>query len=415
MKEKKFSNVTIKETNETKKVRIGSDLKPEVSDELIEKWQSLLDLTARIIDVPSASIVKLHEDHVELFLNNQTAENPFYAGKKVELIYGVYCETVIGKQDKLLVPDAKKNPIWKDNLEVDLNMISYLGYPVNYPDGEVFGTVCVHDNKENHYNELHKDLMDKIRQQIETDLELLVSNQQLKELNAIKDKFFSIIGHDLKNPFNSLLGMNDLLIQNADEYSPEKVRHFARQMYDSSKNAYNLLENLLEWARIQRGELEPKLVEINSEEIIKEVKELTEPLANSKDINLQTAPEDNPPVLADREMLKTILRNLVTNSIKYTHPKGTVIISTKKNEEYLQFTVSDTGMGIPSGYLDRLFEIDCKLSEEGTAKEKGTGLGLILCKEFVEKQEGKIWVESEEGKGSDFHFTIPLWNGEKGG
>src|SRR6056297_3604261 len=125
MKEKKFSKVTIKETNETKRVRIGSDLKPEVSDELIEKWQSLLDVTARIIDVPSASIIRLHQDHIEVFLNSQTAENPFHAGQKEELIYGFFCETVIGKQDKLLVPDATKIPLWKDNLEVDLNMISY--------------------------------------------------------------------------------------------------------------------------------------------------------------------------------------------------------------------------------------------------------------------------------------------------
>ena len=415
MEERKFSKVTIKETNETQKVRIGSDLKPEVSDELIEKWQSLLDLTARIIDVPSASIIKLHEDYVEVFLNNQNAENPFYAGEKAELIYGVFCETVIGQQDKLLIPDARKNPIWKDNLEVELNMVSYLGFPINYPDGEVFGTVCVHDNKENHYSEFHKDLMDKMRQHIETDLELLVSNQQLKKLNATKDKFFSIISHDLKNPFNSLIGTSSLLINKAEQYSPEKVRHIAQQMHDSSKNAYNLLENLLKWSRIQRGELEPDLGKINPRGMIHEVAEQSEPIANSKNINLQTASEGNHSVLADSEMLKTTLRNLVTNALKYTQPEGTVIISTQKNEEYLQFTVSDTGMGIPPEYLDRLFEIDCKLSQEGTEKEKGTGLGLILCKEFVEKQGGKIWVDSEKGKGSDFHFTIPLvMNTDKG-
>jgi signal transduction histidine kinase len=415
MKEKKFSKVTIKETKETKKVPIGSDLKPEVSDELIEKWQSLLDLTARIIDVPSASIIKLHEDYVEVFLNNQTAENPFNAGEKAELIYGFFCETVIGKQDKLLVPDARKNPIWKDNLEVDLNMISYLGFPVNYPDGEVFGTVCVHDNKENNYSEVYKDLMDKMRQHIETDLELLVSNQHLKELNATKDKFFSIIGHDLKNPFNTLLGMSSLLINNADQYSPEKVRRFAQQMHDTSKNAYNLLENLLKWAKVQRGELEPDLKEVDPAGVIREVIELTEPLANSKDINLQTATKGNHTVLADREMLKTTLRNLVTNALKYTYSGGTVIISTQKSEGYLQFTVSDTGMGIPPEYLDRLFEIDCKLSKEGTGKEKGTGLGLILCKEFVEKQGGEIWVDSEPGKGSEFHFAIPLMMNDETG
>jgi len=409
MQEKKYSKVTIKETNETKKVPVGSDLTPEVNDELIEKWQSLLDVTAKIMDVPSASIIKLHEDHIEVFLNNKTAENPFSAGQKAELIYGFFCETVIGKQEMLLVPDATKNPVWKDNLEVDLNLVSYLGFPVNYPNGEVLGTVCVHDNKENHYSELHQELMANLKKHIEADLELLVSRQRCKELNATKDKFFSIIGHDLKTPFNSLLGMSDLLNRNAGKYSPEKVRYFARQTHNSAKSAYYLLDNLLAWSRIQGGELKPDLEEVIPVEIIDEVKELTKPLANSKEINVQTAPESNDPVLADKEMLNTILRNLVTNSLKYTNSRGTVIISTRRLEAHLQFTISDTGMGIPAEDLDKLFETDSNLSKSDKGGEKGTGLGLILCKEFVEKQGGKIWAESEVGKGSDFHFTVPLW------
>ena len=413
MQEKKFSKVTIKETNETKKVRIGSDLNPEVSDELIEKWQSLLDVTARIIDVSAASIMKLHEDHIEVFLNSKTAENPLFAGQKEELIHGLFCETVIGKQESVLIPDATKNPIWKDNPEVDINMISYLGFPVNYPNGEVFGTVCVHDSKENHYSELHQELMANLKKHIEADLELLVSRQRCKELNATKDKFFSIIGHDLKTPFNSLLGMSDLLNRNAGKYSPEKIRHFAQQMYKSAQNAYDLLDNLLEWARLQRRELKPDLEEVIPVEIIDEVKELTEPLAHSKDINLKRAPESNDPVLADKEMLNTILRNLVTNSLKYTNPPGTVVISTQRLENHLQFTISDTGIGIPPEYLDRLFETDGNLSKSDKGGEKGTGLGLILCKEFVEKLGGKIWVESEFGKGSDFHFTVPLWKADE--
>ena len=165
----------------------------------------------------------------------------------------------------------------------------------------------------------------------------------------------------------------------------------------------------MEWARVQRGELEPNLREVNPIEVLNEVKALTKPSANSKDINVKTAPESNDPVLADKEMLKTILRNLVTNSLKYTYPRGNVIMSTQRLEHSFRFTVSDTGMGIPAEYLDRLFEPDCDLSQKDTGKEKGTGLGLILCKEFVEKQGGKIWVESEPGKGSDFHFTVPLW------
>ena len=408
MKEKKFSKVTIKETNETQKVRIGSDLKPEISDELIEKWQSLLDLTARIIDVPSASIIKLHKGHIEVFLNNQNAENPFHTGQKEELIYGFFCETVIGKQDKLLVPDATKIPIWKDNREVDLNMISYLGFPINYPDGEVFGTVCVHDNKENHYSEVHKDLMEEMKRHIENDLELLVSDQQLKELNATKDKFFSIIGHDLKNPFHSLRGFNELLINNAEKYSPEKIRYFAQQMYDISNNTFNLLENLLEWSKIQRGELKPEFVKVNSSETIEEVLMECQPFANSKGINLQISGISYDNISADKEMVKTVLRNLVTNALKFTYSGGVVKILTESIENYVQFTISDNGMGIPPEYVDNLFDIDCNLSKEGTENEKSTGLGLILCKEFVEKHGGKIWAESELEKGSDFKFTIPV-------
>jgi len=286
--------------------------------------------------------------------------------------------------------------------------------------GGIDAQQCIEQNKKLHQlnreiTDLQRELIHKKNSLENTLKQLNATNDQLKELNATKDKFFSIIGHDLKNPFNSLLGMSNLLINNADKYSPEKVRRFAQQMHDSSKSAYNLLENLLEWARIQRGELEPDLEKINPMGVIHEVVEQTEPIANSKNINLQTVLDENHAVLADRKMLTTTLRNLVTNALKYTYPEGTVIISTKKSESYLQFTVSDTGMGIPPEYLDRLFEIDCKLSQEGTEKEKGTGLGLILCKEFVEKQGGKIRVNSEEGKGSDFHFTIPLVRSDEAG
>ncbi len=241
--------------------------------------------------------------------------------------------------------------------------------------------------------------------------ELEVKNEKLREVNATKDKFFSIIGHDLKNPFNSILGMSQLLSRNVDKYSPEKIRHMAEQMHHSSKNAYHLLENLLKWAKIQRGELQPKKDKTDPVEMIREVEALCRPTADSKNIHLKSASESSAPVLADREMVKTVLRNLITNALKYTFPDGFVHVTTTKSGHQLQFTVSDTGTGIAPEHLEHLFDIDCALSKEGTAREKGTGLGLILSKEFIEKHGGSIWVESEVDKGSDFHFTLPLWNG----
>jgi signal transduction histidine kinase len=283
--------------------------------------------------------------------------------------------------------------------------------------GGVDAEQCIERNKKLHrlnreITDLQRELIRK-KHTLENTLEQLnTANEELKELNATKDKFFSIIGHDLKNPFHSLLGFSELLITNAETYSPEKIRYFAQQIYDTSNNTFNLLENLLEWAKIQRGELTPEFVKVNPSEIIEEVEKECQPFANSKGINLQISGISNNYISADKEMVKTVLRNLVTNALKFTYSGGVVKILTESIENYVQFTISDNGMGVPPEYVDRLFDIDCNLSKEGTENERSTGLGLILCKEFVEKHDGKIWVESELGEGSDFKFTIPLWKEE---
>ncbi|MGM0498115.1 MAG: ATP-binding protein [Bacteroidota bacterium] len=280
--------------------------------------------------------------------------------------------------------------------------------------GGVDAEQCIERNKKLHQlnheiTGLQRELIRK-RNALENTLEELnAANDELKELNATKDKFFSIIGHDLRNPFNLLLGYSEMLITNAEKYSPGKIKYFAQQMYDSSKNAFNLLENLLEWSRIQRGELEPDFEKVAPSEIVEEVKEASGQLADSKGINLKIAVNSNDYISADKEMLKTVLRNLVTNAIKFTYSGGVVKIQTESTEKSVQFTVSDTGTGIPPEYVGRLFEIDCHLSKAGTENEKSTGLGLILCKEFVKKHGGNIWAESELEKGSDFNFTMPLW------
>jgi len=238
--------------------------------------------------------------------------------------------------------------------------------------------------------------------------ELKTLQIKLQELNATKDKFFSIIAHDLKNPFNTLLGFSDLLVRNASKYSPDKIEQFAKTMNNSAKNAYQLLENLLEWSRIQTGIIEPKLEKIKPSDLIYEVTLLSEPIAKSKNIILTSENNCDDYIYADKEMTKTILRNLITNALKFTKPNGHVKISTQKMDKNVLFHVSDNGIGIEPEHIEKLFRIESKLSKIGTADEKGTGLGLILCKEFIEKNNGEIWVESELGKGSDFKFTLPI-------
>ncbi|MBN2780399.1 MAG: PAS domain S-box protein [Candidatus Marinimicrobia bacterium] len=178
------ATVSVRNGNRQEKVRITSKLKPQVPSEIIQKWQSLLDVSAKVINVPVALIMQLHEKHIEVFLKSNTPGNPYKSGEKAELVYGLYCETVIGTQEMLLLPDARKDPLWnKNNPDIDLNMISYLGFPLNWPDGEVFGTVCLLDSKKNTYGKDTVELFGKIRDIIESDLEKMLDDQ-IKELKS---------------------------------------------------------------------------------------------------------------------------------------------------------------------------------------------------------------------------------------
>ena len=406
MAETKFSKVTTKESNETKKVRIGSDLKPEVSDELIEKWQSLLDVTARIIDVPATSIIKLHEDYIEVFLNSQTAESPFYAGQKEELIYGFFCETVIGKQDKLLVPDATKIPIWKDNREVDLNMISYLGFPINYPDGEVFGTVCVHDNKENHYNELHKDLMDKMRQHIETDLELLVSNNELEQSNEMKSKFLSLISHDVRGSVSSLDAFIELLISRFHRYGSNELQNKLKTIRVTTNSLNQTLQNLLTWSKQDLLQLQPQKKQVDLIAVITKILDFLKPRIEYKALEVNSDyPSEGVFVHADPDMLETALRNIISNAVKFTENEGNIFIRVFETDNEAGIEIEDTGMGMDEKTVNKLFTYNYA---EGT-DEKGqesSGLGLLLCKEFLDKNDATVKVSSKTGEGSKFTVTI---------
>jgi len=236
---------------------------------------------------------------------------------------------------------------------------------------------------------------------------LSVYNQQLEELNATKDKFFSIIAHDLRNPFNSLLGYSDLLKRNAANYKADEIADFANEMADAAKVAYQLVENLLEWSRIQRGILTPEKEWLSVQEILNEIKLLSAKQAQPKNIHLSFDADNSLMVFADKQMTRATLRNLVTNAIKFTNDNGTITIRVKDETTETRFSVIDNGLGIEKEHLDKLFRIDSKLNRIGTKGEPGTGLGLILCKEFIDIQAGKIWVVSSPGIGSEFHFTLP--------
>ena len=242
----------------------------------------------------------------------------------------------------------------------------------------------------------------------QTEAELKTKNEQLKELNATKDKFFSIIAHDLRGPFNGILGLSKILKDEARNLDIDSIVEFSGLIYSSALLEFQLLENLLEWAKMQQKNIhfEPKIIIINNlinNEIIG-----LKYTADQKNITLKNDTLDEIIFTADEKMLASVLRNLISNAIKFTPKKGKINIIATKSENQVVVSVSDTGIGIKKENIGKLFKSASNISTRGTENEKGSGLGLLLCKEFVEKHSGKIWVESKTGKGSKFVFSIPL-------
>jgi len=238
------------------------------------------------------------------------------------------------------------------------------------------------------------------------------SEQELKELNAQKDKFFSIIAHDLRSPFSGLVGLTALLKENIKTLEPKEIDYYLELINDSTQHVLKLLEDLLAWARAQTGRTEFKPIRLNSYECIQETIQVQLLAANTKAITIQNNAIPDLLAFADRNMVLTILRNIVANAIKYTHRNGTIEIEsytkTFHDKLFVVFAIKDNGTGIAKDKMNKIFKIEENFTTPGTEKEKGTGLGLILCKEFVEMNGGKIWCESTEGVGSIFYFSLPV-------
>ncbi len=235
-----------------------------------------------------------------------------------------------------------------------------------------------------------------------------IINEQLRELNATKDKFFSIIAHDLINPFNSILGFSDTLLKEGRDLDIDDIMKYIDILHSSAHHTHRLLENLLDWARMQQGRIpfDEQPILLNS--LVKSEVDHQKHNADQKNIKLTTAIKEEIILTADEKMLGTVLRNLISNAIKFTRKAGEVVIQASRKAGQVEITVSDTGIGMSSDTLEKLFRIETSFSTRGTGNEKGSGLGLLLCKEFVEKHGGSITVESKIGKGSSFKVSLPV-------
>lgn len=286
---------------------------------------------------------------------------------------------------------------WEGRFLIDNNLIwtQFKSIPRVLENGDIIWTGTLNDITQ--------------RKQIEEDIKH--KNAELQRLSDDKDILMSILAHDLITPFNSMLGFLDLLSENLREYDVHTLGNYISIVNNSAKGAFNLLNDILLWTRSQSGAIpfEPKIFNLKSS--IDEVTEFLKPNANTKNITINIDESDKTVVFADVDMLNTILRNLISNAIKFTDLGGIVNISSERTESDILVTISDNGIGIAPNILPRLFDTTKLYSTRGTANEKGTGFGLMLCKKFLEEHGGEIWAESELGRGSKFKFTLPL-NGE---
>jgi PAS domain S-box-containing protein len=292
---------------------------------------------------------------------------------------------------------------------------SWIGIPLQAPSKVIGVMVLQHYEKADVYTENDLKLLMSIGSQIaiaierkKAEEEIILKNELLQAINAEKDKFFSILAHDLRGPLSAFVAATQILAEETQSMNFEEIQEISVSMKESATNIYSLLENLLEWSRLQRGIMEFIPEKFNLKKEIQECTQVLNESARKKEIEIEYSVPEDIELVADRHMFDTVTRNLVSNAIKFTPTGGKIQVGALNTNNEIEIHITDSGIGMPAELKNKLFHINEKTSRRGTEGEPSTGLGLLLCKEFIEKHNGEIWAESEAGHGSTFYFTVPL-------
>jgi len=382
-----------------------------------------------IFNISGSGLIIVNYDTGKIIEVNQTAEE--IIGLPKEEIIGKNCSEFIRNTEldkNFILKIVNKSQKFETEAELfcsndTIKNVILSIHPLNYNESDSFllsfMDITELKKKEQKLMQLTEDLLVS-REMIEMNLfqknilveELSTTKEKLEQTLKEKDRFFSIIAHDLKNAINGFLGLTKVMAEEIENISIKQVQEFSIKLKNSATNLYKLLNNLLEWSRLQRDDIKfnPKVLQLKT--IVDDIIEFYRENALQKNIEIINFITDNETVFADKSMLNVIIGNLLTNAIKFTKPKGKVEIGFDKindldsNKSYSIIYVKDNGIGMNEDLISKLFKLDSKVSRKGTEGESSTGLGLILCKELVEKHSGKIWVESKENEGSTFYFSL---------
>ncbi len=382
-----------------------------ILDTLPEKeYDEITFLASQICGTP-ISLISLIDDKRQWFKSNYGLEVRETARELA------FCAHAINDQENIfIVPDSRIDERFSDNPLVTNNpfVVFYAGIPLVSPKGHALGTLCVIDNEPRHLDASQINALKILANQLMRLLELRLSimdlqksEEHLKRLNATKDKLFSIIGHDLREPIGTLKPLLDFLLKSSDLSDTENVKKVLRMIQKSSTSAYNLMENILAWARSQLDEISYSPEEIKLSGLIKTTIDLFKESLQSKNISISIQIPNDTLLYADRNMLMTVFRNLISNAIKFTPEGKSIEIISIEMDNHHQIEIKDQGIGMDADRISKLFDKTEYTSTYGTNGEKGNGIGLLLCKDFIERNGGTLNVESEIDKGSAFIFSIP--------
>ena len=409
--------MTLAPIPENEEQRLKALLRYRILDtDFEESYDELTQLAATICDTSISTITLI--DTERQWFKSRLGVDGRQSARDIS-----FCAHSILQDDIFVVEDAAEDKRFVDNPFVTGNpgIRFYAAANLRTDDGYNIGTLCVIDSQPKKPTQQQLDALRILAKQVVYQLELRLNMLRLddslallRELNITKDRMFSVIAHDLKSPFNGILGFSEMLVDMLNKPGMERQKDMAKLVMESGEAALALLNDLLEWAVLQQRGNQFEKVKLDFSSLAREVTEIVSIAAMRKEIGLKTQIEPNIHVKGDKHMLFSLIQNLLTNAVKFTRHGGAIELSLSSEEKTVKVTVRDNGVGIPPDRLAQLLKDDLPVSMLGTEKETGTGLGLNLCKQYVNKHGGNIWIESEVGSGTAVCFTIPKVTVEAG-